>query len=161
MNWVAPIKDEDVLKRYKEELLQLDTKYYIMFEIGVGTGMQVQDILKLKVGANDQTHLSFVVQKCGVPLRCRGQRRRAKVAGDPIVLGDSCQSGEIEVMQDICRLSRSIHAGRAVTILPFMTGQILRHGSFTSLRSNRTGFSLLPWSALRCRSRLPRHGARQ
>ena len=50
MNWVAPIKDEDVLKRYKEELLQLDTKYYIMFEIGVGTGMQVQDILKLKVG---------------------------------------------------------------------------------------------------------------
>ena len=50
MNWVAPIKDEDTLRRYEEELLNLDEKYYIMFRIGVGTGMQVQEILKLKVG---------------------------------------------------------------------------------------------------------------
>ncbi len=50
MNWVAPIKDEETLRRYEEELLSLDVKYYIMFRIGVGTGMQVQDILKLKIG---------------------------------------------------------------------------------------------------------------
>ena len=50
MNWVAPIKDDETLRRYEEELLNLDVKYYIMFRIGVGTGMQVQDILKLTVG---------------------------------------------------------------------------------------------------------------
>ncbi len=50
MNWVAPIKDEETLRRYEEELLNMDEKYYIMFRIGVGTGMQVQDILQLKVG---------------------------------------------------------------------------------------------------------------
>lgn len=48
MNWVAPIKDDETLRKFKERLRQMDEKYYIMFEIGVGTGMQLQDILKLK-----------------------------------------------------------------------------------------------------------------
>ena len=48
MNWVAPIKDDETLRKFKERLKQMDEKYYIMFEIGVGTGMQLQDILKLK-----------------------------------------------------------------------------------------------------------------
>ena len=49
MNWVAPIKDDETLQKFKDRLKQMDEKYYIMFEIGVGTGMQLQDILKLKV----------------------------------------------------------------------------------------------------------------
>ena len=48
MNWVAPIKDDETLQKFKDRLKQMDEKYYIMFEIGVGTGMQLQDILKLK-----------------------------------------------------------------------------------------------------------------
>lgn len=46
MNWVAPIKDDETLKKFKEKLREMDDKYYIMFEIGVGTGLQLQDILK-------------------------------------------------------------------------------------------------------------------
>ena len=49
MNWVAPIKDEETLQNFKDRLREMDDKYYIMFEIGTGTGMQLQDILKLKV----------------------------------------------------------------------------------------------------------------
>ena len=49
MNWVAPIKDAETLNAFKEELKKTDYKYYIMFEIGVGTGLQLQDILVLKV----------------------------------------------------------------------------------------------------------------
>lgn len=48
MNWVSPIKDEETLQRFKEALRKVDDKYYILFEIGVGTGMQLQEILKLK-----------------------------------------------------------------------------------------------------------------
>lgn len=48
MNWVAPIKDEETLQRFKDALREVDDKYYILFEIGVGTGMQLQEILKLK-----------------------------------------------------------------------------------------------------------------
>ena len=49
MNWVAPIKDDETLRKFKEKLKTMDEKYYIMFEIGVGTGMQLQEILRLKV----------------------------------------------------------------------------------------------------------------
>ena len=49
MNWVAPIRDDETLERFKDYLKQIDEKYYLMFEIGVGTGMQLQDILQLKV----------------------------------------------------------------------------------------------------------------
>ncbi|MCD7744061.1 MAG: tyrosine-type recombinase/integrase [Lachnospiraceae bacterium] len=49
MNWVAPIKDEETLEKFKQKLREMDDKYYIMFEIGVGTGLQLQEILKFKV----------------------------------------------------------------------------------------------------------------
>jgi len=48
MNWVSPIKDDDTLKKFKNELRAVDDKYYILFEIGVGTGLQLQEILKFK-----------------------------------------------------------------------------------------------------------------
>ncbi len=49
MNWVAPIKDKETLKLFGEQLKEIDYKYYILFELGVGTGLQLQDILKFKV----------------------------------------------------------------------------------------------------------------
>lgn len=49
MNWVAPIRDEKTLTDFLEVLKETDIKYYIMFEIGIGTGLQLQDILNLKV----------------------------------------------------------------------------------------------------------------
>ena len=49
MNWVAPIKEDETLVNFKKALRKNDDKYYIMFEIGVGTGLQLQDILKFKV----------------------------------------------------------------------------------------------------------------
>lgn len=48
MNWVAPIKDEETLEKFKQKLREVDDKYYILFEIGVGTGLQLQEILKFK-----------------------------------------------------------------------------------------------------------------
>ena len=50
MNWVAPIKDEQVLQKFKDTLREIDEKYLILFEIGIGTGLQLQDILLFKVG---------------------------------------------------------------------------------------------------------------
>lgn len=48
MNWVSPIKDEETLTQFKERLKEVDDKYYILFEIGVGTGLQLQEILKFR-----------------------------------------------------------------------------------------------------------------
>ena len=49
MNWVAPIKDEETLEAFAEALKEIDEKYYFMFELGIGTGLQLQDVLKFKV----------------------------------------------------------------------------------------------------------------
>ena len=49
MNWVSPIKDAKTLANFETALKNVDIKYYIMFKIGVGTGLQLQDILQLKV----------------------------------------------------------------------------------------------------------------
>lgn len=49
MKWVSPIKDPECLEYFLDELRAMDVKYYILFQIGVGTGMLLQDILKLKV----------------------------------------------------------------------------------------------------------------
>ncbi len=49
MNWVSPIKDKQTLNNFRTALKDYDIKYSIMFEIGIGTGLQLQDILLLKV----------------------------------------------------------------------------------------------------------------
>ena len=49
MNWVAPIKDDETLQKFRDALRSVDDKYYILFEIGIGTGLQLQDILQFKV----------------------------------------------------------------------------------------------------------------
>ena len=48
MGWVSPIKDDETLEKFKQGLKKIDEKYYIMFEIGIGTGLLLQDILRLK-----------------------------------------------------------------------------------------------------------------
>ena len=41
MNWVSPIKNEETSIRVQEKNSEpTDDKYYILFEIGVGTGLQ-------------------------------------------------------------------------------------------------------------------------
>ena len=49
MNWVAPIKNEETLQKFKAALRAVDDKYYILFEIGIGTGLQLQDILQFRI----------------------------------------------------------------------------------------------------------------
>ena len=49
MNWVAPIKDEETLQKFRTALRAIDDKYYILFEIGIGTGLQLQNILQFRV----------------------------------------------------------------------------------------------------------------
>ena len=62
MNWVAPIKDEETLQLFRETLRTIDDKYYILFEIGIGTGLQLQDILQFKVkGVRGKDRLQAVI----------------------------------------------------------------------------------------------------
>jgi len=63
MNWVSPIKDDETIEKFKKLLREAGDKYYIMFELGVGTGIQLQDILGLK--NRDVMNKNSIVVKIG------------------------------------------------------------------------------------------------
>ena len=50
MSWVAPIKDRETLQEFEDGLKMAGEKYFVLFEIGLGTGLKLSDILGLRNG---------------------------------------------------------------------------------------------------------------
>ena len=48
MSWVSPIKDDEILHEFEEGLKEAGEKYYVLFEIGVGTGLKLPEILDFR-----------------------------------------------------------------------------------------------------------------
>ena len=64
MKLVQPIRDRENLEEMKMELLKTGYKNYLMFVIGINTGLRISDILELKVkGLKDKTHIKIIEQK--------------------------------------------------------------------------------------------------
>ncbi|PKR85034.1 site-specific integrase [Heyndrickxia camelliae] len=49
MNIVEPIRDKDIIDEIKEYLKKKNERNYILFMLGINTGLRIQDILKLRV----------------------------------------------------------------------------------------------------------------
>lgn len=61
---VQPIRDKQQIEQMKTELKKNGTRDYMLFFIGINTGLRVGDILKLKVqDVKDRSHISIVEQK--------------------------------------------------------------------------------------------------
>lgn len=66
MNRVEPIRDLDTLEAIEEYLKKWHFKYYIMFELGIYTGLRISDILKLKVkDVKNKRSIELKEQKTG------------------------------------------------------------------------------------------------
>jgi integrase len=64
MKLVQPIRDRKKLEEMKMELLKTGYKNYLMFVIGINTGLRISDILELKVkDLKDNTHIKIIEQK--------------------------------------------------------------------------------------------------
>lgn len=50
MSWVSPIKDRETLQEFENGLKMAGEKYFVLFEIGLGTGLKLPDILGLRNG---------------------------------------------------------------------------------------------------------------
>ncbi|MEU5512779.1 tyrosine-type recombinase/integrase [Streptomyces fungicidicus] len=48
MNFVQPIRDKDVLKGIKASLKKGSERNYMLFSVGINTGLRISDLLKLK-----------------------------------------------------------------------------------------------------------------
>jgi len=67
---VHPIRDLGDLERMKEYLFRGNVKYYILFTIGLNTGLRISDILNLKVSdVRGKSHVTIVEKKSKKPKR--------------------------------------------------------------------------------------------
>ncbi|MFL0489214.1 site-specific integrase [Bacillus sp. 179-I 2A5 NHS] len=65
MNFVQPIRDSDQIQYIKEYLKEKNERDYILFVVGINTGLRISDILKLKVGDLKGSHISMREMKTG------------------------------------------------------------------------------------------------
>ncbi|KEI83562.1 integrase (plasmid) [Clostridium botulinum B2 433] len=64
MELVQPIRDKEVINKFKNELLKNGYRDYMLFVIGINTGLRISDILKLRVeDVKDKTHIVIREQK--------------------------------------------------------------------------------------------------
>jgi len=66
MRTVQPIRDAQIISQLKKLLQDRGSKYYIMFVIGLNTGLRVSDILKLRAcDVRDKDHITLTEKKTG------------------------------------------------------------------------------------------------
>ncbi|OAT71289.1 site-specific integrase [Parageobacillus thermoglucosidasius] len=71
MNFVQPIRDPEKIEAIKQFLKEQNERNYMLFLIGINTGLRISDILKLKVGDVKGTHISTREKKTGKQKRIR------------------------------------------------------------------------------------------
>lgn len=65
MNFVQPIRDPEQIQQIKEYLKKRSERNFILFVIGINTGLRISDILKLKVEDLKGSHISMREMKTG------------------------------------------------------------------------------------------------
>lgn len=66
MNFVEPIRDKTTVQDIADYLKEVHEKYYIMYMIGIYSGLRVSDILKLKVrDVRDKDEIKLREKKTG------------------------------------------------------------------------------------------------
>lgn len=66
MKEVQPIRDKDKIEEMKSELLKKGLRDYMIFVLGINTGLRISDLLDLRVeDVKDKTHIILTEQKTG------------------------------------------------------------------------------------------------
>ncbi|TCT23376.1 phage integrase family protein [Melghiribacillus thermohalophilus] len=63
MNFVQPIRDPDMIQQIKDYLMEQNPRNYMLFVIGINTGLRISDILHLKVKDVTGMHITLREQK--------------------------------------------------------------------------------------------------
>src|SRR5678816_3282896 len=72
MNTVQPIRDINQIRKMEQVLKTQSERNYILFRLGINSGLRISDILKLKVkDVRNQTHFILREQKTGKSQRLK------------------------------------------------------------------------------------------
>ena len=67
MKLVQPIRSQELIDRLSEELQEMNEKYFIMFTIGITSGLRISDILNIKVKDIRRNYIQVVEKKTDKP----------------------------------------------------------------------------------------------
>ena len=74
MEIVQPIRDINQIRKIESILQSQSPRDYLLFVLGINSGLRISDILKLKAGdLRNQTHFIIRMQKTGKPLKIKIQ----------------------------------------------------------------------------------------
>ncbi|QGH35156.1 tyrosine-type recombinase/integrase [Gracilibacillus salitolerans] len=65
MNFVQPIRDPEMIRTIKQYLKRKNERNYIMFLVGINSGLRISDILTLRVADAKRAYFSIREQKTG------------------------------------------------------------------------------------------------
>ena len=65
MKEVQPIRDKDLIAKFKFELLHKSYRDYMLFVVGINTGLRISDILPLRVSDVSGSHIVIKEKKTG------------------------------------------------------------------------------------------------
>lgn len=69
MRYVEPIREKEWLQEFLDYFKQKNTRNYVMFMVGIHTGLRISDILPLKKKDVLKTHITLIEKKTGKPKR--------------------------------------------------------------------------------------------
>ena len=99
MNFVEPIRSKAQLHDIEDWLKGYNEKYFVMFEIGIYSGLRVSDILQLRVDdVNHKTHIKIREKKTG-KYKAFAINPELKAVLDPYCRGR--KAGEFLVPSDV------------------------------------------------------------
>ena len=67
MKLVQPIRSQELIDRLSEELQEMNEKYFIMFTIGITSGLRISDILNIKVKDIKRNYIQIIEKKTDKP----------------------------------------------------------------------------------------------
>lgn len=63
MNFVQPIRDPEIMEDIKLHLRDTNERNYILFMLGINTGLRISDLLRIRVRDVLGTHISLREKK--------------------------------------------------------------------------------------------------
>lgn len=82
MKLVQPIRSKDLINEIGEVLKDMNEKYYVMFRIGVTSGLRISDILNLKVKDIKKEYIDIVEKKTDKTKTFKLQSKTKKLCMD-------------------------------------------------------------------------------
>ena len=142
MNYVMPIRDKEKIKQMKQALRKRSERDYMIFMIGINTGLRISDILPLRVRDVKGAKMRVLEQKTN-KIRSISINEKLRIALDKYTKGMKDNDYLIESRnKDEDGNSKPIHRNRAYEILRGAAEEVGINGIGTHSMRKTFGYHL-------------------